>query len=587
MDYERGVCSAAFRLSPAATFVHASAMLDRIRYMRQTLHDLVRSREIVSVFLKYGYHDLAQRLHLPRLLGLPTRRLREQAEAIRMMSKPERFRRALEELGPTFVKAGQILSGRSGLVPPEYTAELARLQDNVAALPFDAVEAVIDAELRQPWREVFAELEREPLGSASIGQVHRARLHSGEQVVVKVQRPGIKAKVQTDLDILHRFAALLEHQAEEVRVWRPVALVEQLQRDLLRELDYLVEAGHLRRFAEQFRGEPGLYVPRAFPEFSTSRLLVMELVSGQKLADFAAKEPPGARRQWVANAIADLVMKQIFVHGFFHADPHPGNLMILPGPAICFLDFGMMGFLPREGREGFSRLVGAIADRDEEAATRALVDLAEPGFGESRSGLDSDMADFIHRNFNLSMKEFSFGRVTRELLALTARYHLVIPPDLVSMLKAFGLMEDVVRSLDPQRDLMVQARPFLQQVRIGSFNPKRVLRMLTDSGEDFGILLRTLPRDVRSLLGKLKAGEGRVTFRHDGLEPLQRSLDQVTNRVAFAIVLAAMIVGNALIIHSRMPPLWHEVPIVGLLGFLVTAFLGLWLLFSILRHGRM
>ncbi|MEN9678020.1 MAG: hypothetical protein RIS76_3916 [Verrucomicrobiota bacterium] len=562
-------------------------MLDRLRYMRQTLHDLVRSREIVSVFLKYGYHDLAQRLHLPRLLGLPTRRLREQAEAIRELSKPERFRRALEELGPTFVKAGQLLAGRSGLVPPEYTAELSKLQDDVAALSFETVETVLDAELKRPWREVFLELEREPLGSASIGQVHRARLHTGEAVVVKVQRPEIQDKVHTDLDILHRFAVLLEHQVEEIRVLRPVALVEQLRRDLTRELDYRVEAGNLRRFAEQFRGEPGLHVPQAFAEHSTSRLLVMELISGQKLADFAATEPHGPRRQWVAEAIADLVMKQIFVHGFFHADPHPGNLMILPGPTVCFLDFGMMGFLSREGREGFSRLVGAIADRDEEAATRALVDLAEPGSGESRAGLDSDMADFIHRNFNLAMKEFSFGRVTRELLTLTARYHLVIPPDLVSMLKAFGLMEDVVRSLDPQRDLMAQARPFLRQVRLGRLGPKRLLRILSDSGEDFATLFRTLPRDVRSLLSKLKAGEGRVILRHDGLEPLQHSLDQVTNRIAFAIVLGALIVGNALIIHSRMPPLWHSIPVIGLLGFLVTAVLGLWLLISILRHGRM
>lgn len=562
-------------------------MLDRLRYVRQTLHDLVRSREIVSVFLKYGYDDLAQRLHLPRLLGLPTRRLREQAAAIRDLSKPERLRRALEELGPTFVKAGQILSGRSGLVPPDFAAELARLQDAVTPLPFEIVEAVLDAELKRPWREVFSELDREPLGSASIGQVHRARLHQGEAVVVKIQRPGIKGKVQTDLDILHRFAGLLESQAEEMRVWRPVALVEQLQRDLTRELDYQVEAGNMRRFAEQFDGEPRLRVPRAFPEHSTSRLLVMDLITGEKLVEFAAAERAGPRQRWAAEAIADLVMKQVFVHGFFHADPHPGNLMILSGPTVCFLDFGMMGFLSREGREGFAQLIGAIVDRDEEAATRALVDLTEPGSGEPRQGLDSDMADFIHRNFNLAMKEFSFGRVTRELLALTARYHLVIPPDLVSMLKAFGQMEDVVRSLDPQRDLMIQARPFLRQVQMQRLGPKRLLRTLTDSGEDLVTLLRTLPRDVRSLLGKLKAGEGRVVLRHDGLEPLQRSLDQVTNRVAFAIVLAALIVGNALIIHSRMPPLWHGVPLVGLLGFLFTGFLGLWLLVSILRHGRL
>jgi len=562
-------------------------MLERLRYVRQTFHDLVRAREIASVFLKYGYHDLAQLLHLPRLLGLPTRRLREQAAAMRSLTKPQRLRLALEELGPTFVKAGQLVSSRSGLVAPEYVAELSRLQDGVTPMAFDAVESVMNAELRQPWTEVFVEVDHAPLGSASIGQVHRARLLTGEEVVVKVQRPGIQDKVQTDLDILARFAGLLEHQVEEMRVWRPVALVEQLRRDLLRELDYRVEAGNMRRFAEQFRGRAGLLVPAAFAELSTSRLLVMDRIRGLKLGEFVAAEPSGPCRTAAAETIADLVMQQIFVHGFFHADPHPGNLMILPGPRICFLDFGMMGFLPREGREGFASLVGAIAERDEEAATRALLDLAEPGLGESRSGLSADMADFIHRNFNLAMKEFSFGRVTRELLSLTARYHLVIPPDFVSMLKAFGQMEEVVRTLDPQRDLMAQARPFLRNVRLRRLGPRRLVRTLSDSGEDFFTLLRTLPRDLRSFLGKLRSGEARVVLRHDGLEPLQRSLDQVTNRVAFAIVLAALIVGNALIIHSRMPPLWHGVPLVGLLGFLVTAVLGLWLLVSILRHGRL
>ncbi|MBX3734126.1 MAG: AarF/ABC1/UbiB kinase family protein [Verrucomicrobiae bacterium] len=562
-------------------------MLERFRYVRQTFQDLVRSREIVSVFLKYGYADLAQRLHLPRMLGLPTRRLREEAATIQGLSKPERLRRALEELGPTFVKAGQIVSGRSGLVPPEYAAELSRLQDDVTPMPFEAVTAVVEAELGHLWSETFSEVEEDPIGSASIGQVHRARLLSGEPVVFKVQRPGIREKVQTDLDILARLAGLLENQVEEVRVLRPVALVEQLRRDLLRELDYEVEAGNMRRFAEQFEGQPGLRVPRPVPEHSTGRLLVMERMDGQKLAAFAAIEPSGPRRVWVAETIADLVMRQIFVHGFFHADPHPGNLMILPGPTVCFLDFGMMGFLPRESREGFARLVGAIAEADEEAATRALVDLAEPGLGENRNGLDADMADFIHRNFNLSMKEFSFGRVTRELLALTARYHLVIPPDLVSMLKAFGQMEEVVRALDPQRDLMAQARPFLREVQLQRLGPRRLLRTLMDSSQDLVTLLRSLPRDVRALLGKLKAGEGRLVLRHDGLEPLQRSLDQVTNRIAFAIVLAALIVGNALIVHSRMPPLWHGVPLVGLFGFIVTGVLGLWLLVSILRHGRM
>lgn len=562
-------------------------LAQRLRAVRQTLHDLGRSREIVSVFLKYGYEDLAQRLHLPRLLGLPTRKLRAEARSVRSLSQPEKLRRALEELGPTFVKAGQILSSRSGLMPPEFTEELARLQDEVAPLPFETIEAVLEQELQRPWRQVFSEIDRDPIGSASIGQVHRATLLTDEPVVIKVQRPGVAATISTDLHILGRLAALLESQVEETRVWQPQALVKQLKRDLAREIDFTVEAGNLQRFTEQFRQEPDFHVPKVWTVLSTPRLLVMEYIQGQKLTPFLDDVSNRPIRKRLADRLGDLTLKQIFVHGFFHADPHPGNLFILPGPTLCFIDFGRMGFLSREQRENFGRLVMAVADRDEETATRALVDLAESGSGQDSVRLETDMADFIHRNFNVPMAQFSFTRVAKELLALTSRHRLFVPPDFVSMLNAFGQMEGTVRSLNPEHDLMVQAKPFLRDLRLQKLRPRRLLRVLLGGSDEVASLFRTLPRDLKALVGKLKEGEARITMLHDGLEPLRLSLDQVTNRIAFAIVLAALIMANALIIHARMPPLWHGIPVVGLIGFFLTAVLGLWLLVSILRHGRM
>jgi ubiquinone biosynthesis protein len=328
-------------------------------------------------------------------------------------------------------------------------------------------------------------------------------------------------------------------------------------------------------------------VPKVWATLSTPRLLIMEFVQGQKLNPFLDDPANRPLRKRLADRLGDLTLKQIFVHGFFHADPHPGNLFILPGPTLCFIDFGRMGFLSREQRENFGRLVVAIAERDEETATRALVDLAESGSGPDSTRLETDMADFIHRNFNVPMALFSFNRVAKELLALTSRHRLFVPPDFVSMLNAFGQMEGTVRSLNPEHDLMVQAKPFLRDLRLQKLRPRRLLRVLLGGGDEMASLVRTLPRDIKALVGKLKEGEARITMLHDGLEPLRLSLDQVTNRIAFAIVLAALIMANALIIHSRMPPLWHGIPVVGLVGFFLTAVLGLWLLVSILRHGRM
>ncbi|MFZ9856077.1 MAG: ABC1 kinase family protein [Limisphaerales bacterium] len=559
----------------------------RLRAVRQTLSDIGRSREIVSVFLKYGYEDLALRLHLPRLMGLPTRRLRAEADSVRDLTQPQKLRRALEELGPTFVKAGQILSSRTGVMPPEFIEELVRLQDAVASLPFDTIRRVVEEELKRPVADVFSEIDEQPIGSASIAQVHRARLRTGEQVVIKVQRPDIRRTVETDLHILERLAQLLESQVEETRAWQPCALIEQLRRDLLRELDFTVEAGNLQRFQRQFVGEPDLRLPRVWVLESTSRLLVMEFMEGQKMGRFLEDESNGPLRPRLARRLGDLMLKQIFVHGFFHADPHPGNLLILSGPQLCFIDFGKMGFLSQGQRDHFGRLVVAIAELDESSATRALVDLADLGSHQESTRLEVDMADFIHRNFNVPMAQFSFQKVAKELLALIARHRLFVPPDIVSMLNAFGQLEETVRQLDPAHDLMAQARPFLRELRLRRLRPREMWKSLFRGGDEVVSLWRTLPRDVKTLVGKLKEGEARVTLRHDGLEPLRFSLDQITNRIAFSIVLASLMMANALIIHARMPPLWHGVPVVGLVGFFVTAVLGLWLLVSILRHGRM
>jgi ubiquinone biosynthesis protein len=559
----------------------------RLRQLGQTIQNLQRFREIVGVFLKYGYEDLAHRLHLPRLLGLPTRGLRAQAKSVRNLSNPEKLRAAFEELGPTFVKVGQLLSSRTGTLPEEYAVELAKLQDSVAPMPFSEVEAILAEELKVPVTEVFAELRPEPLGSASIGQVHRARLLTGEDVVVKVQRPGIVKTIRTDLDILRQLAGTLEAQVEAWRHHRPTAVVDDLGRSLAKELDYTVEASHLERFAAQFPEEPTLHLPRVWRQYTTPRLLVMEFVGGTKAGDFVRSEAAPRARSEVGRRVGDLVLKQIFVHGFFHADPHPGNIQILDGNRICFLDFGMMGFLTQRERELFADLVWGLAKRDEVGATHALLRLAADESEPVLDTLESDVAGFMHRQFPGSLREVRFDNLIKELVELCNRHRLRLPLDLLLMLKAFGQMESLVKALNPDHDLIAQATPFLKQARLARLKPRRLADSLLNFGQDFADFARTLPGDLRGLMARFKAGEARLIMRHDGLEPLQHSLDQVTNRVAFAIVLAALIVSNALIIHSRMPPLWHGIPVIGLFGFMVTGVLGLWLLWSIIRHGRM
>jgi ubiquinone biosynthesis protein len=562
-------------------------LFQRFKRIGRAVEHVHRYRTIVGVFLKYGYEDVAHRLPLPSALRLSFGKLRREQAAIAALSQPERLRLAFEELGPTFVKFGQLLSGRTHLLSPAFTDELVKLQDEVPPIPFAEVRAALEQELGRPLTECFAVFEEVPLGSASIAQVHRATLPSGERVVVKVRRPGSEEVVRVDLELMAQLASLIENHLDGWRVHRPTAVVAEFAKRLDQELDFTAEASHIERFAHQFAGDPTIHVPRVHHEISTRGVLVMEYIDAIKASNLAQLTAAGLDRREIATRIAALVMKQIFEFGFFHADPHPGNLHILPGNVICFLDFGMMGFLDRQTRETFADLVMGIARRNEEGVSVALLKLAGAELDAPRPGLEADVAEFIHQHFYRPMREMVFANLVNHLFHLTARHELTMPPDLFTMLKALSLMEGLVRQLNPEHDLIAQAEPFMRQVHLRRASPRRLLRQWTEVGGDALVFLRELPLELRRVLAQIRGGNMKVMFHHEGLEPLENTLERVSNRLAFALVLSALLVASSLIIHSRVPPLWHGVPVLGLVGYVFAGLMGAWLLLSILRHGKM
>lgn len=546
-----------------------------------------RFRVIVSVFLKYGYEDVAQRLPLPLPLHLPFSKSREVREEIELMTPPEKLRRAFEELGPAFIKLGQLLSTRTHLLPQPFIIELAKLHDQVPPVPFAEILTVISTELKRPPMECFASIEETPIGSASMAQVHRAVRLNGERCVIKVLRPGIEKTVRLDLEIMEQIAGLLERHVEGWSVHKPTDLVEEFARRMEQEMDFRAEAAHIRRFSDQFATEPTIYVPKVFSETSTRRILTMELIDAVKASDFTKLQAAGLDRCIVATRIADLVMKQIFVHGFFHADPHPGNIHIMPGDVICFLDFGMMGFLDQKTRQTFSKFIIAIAERNETTAAAALLRLTHADLEPPKRGFEADVAEFMHRNFYRPMGEMVFGQLVNQLFTLTARYQLTLPPDLSTMLKSLALMENLVAELDPGHDILSQARPFMKEVRLRQVNPRRLMRQWLEFGGDVSDLLREFPLEVRRLVAIVKEGKGRVMIHHHGLEGLMNTLERVINRLAFALVLSSLLIASAIIVHARVPPIWHDVSVIGLLGYLLAGLMGFWLLIAMIRHGKM
>jgi len=555
--------------------------------MGRRMKELQRFREIVRVFVKYGYDDLAQKLHIPSILGLPIKSFIDPGDdASSKLSQPAKLRRICEELGPTFIKLGQILSTRPNLLTHDYIVELSQLHNQVPALPFDEIKSILQRELKTHPETIFHSIEPTPLGAASIAQVHQAKLPDGKQVVIKVQRPGISSTIEQDLEILEYFAHLMEHHLESWRVHQPSRIVEEFASHLSKELDFTLEASHIQRFQWQFKNDTGLLIPKVYPRFSNHHILTMDFVDGHKISDWTQVATP-EQKTIMAETIAQSVMKQIFLHGFFHADPHPGNIHIMPDMRVCFLDFGMMGFLDFRTREALADLFWSVTQRNETGVTHALLRLGSTDTDPNIRQMESDIAEFIHQHFYRPLSEIKFGQMMGQLLAISGKHELRLGPDIFILLKTLSHTESLLNQLSPGKDLSHYAAPFIRKIRLNRLDPKHVMGGFYDFGVELSKLAKDMPSELRRVMGHLKSGEAKVAFKHDGLEPLTSSWDRISNRLSFSVVLASLIIGSSLMIHARVPPTWNDIPVIGVIGFIMAAIMGFWLLISILRHGRM
>ena len=563
-------------------------IIRKIGTISRTYRHMERYGEILTVLFKYGFGDLISSLKIEQYLDLGRRVFSgKDRERLDTLSRPERLRMALEELGPTFIKLGQVLSARADLLPEEFIRELTKLQDDVPPVPYVEVEKVLSTALKDTRKDLFRDVEHEPLAAASIGQVHLAHLVDGEVVAVKVQRPGIRKTVEVDLEILFHLATLMEKHLEGWEFRRPTKVVEEFAHIMGRELDYTVEAANMEHFAHLFLDDPTVYVPKVFREATTSRVLTMEYIDGIKSSSLDLLRSRGYDLVEIAHRGGDLILKQIFVHGFFHADPHPGNVLILPQNMICFLDMGMVGRLERESREDLADLLMGLAKRDASAVTDALLTITSWDAEPDRRILERDVSEFMDRHFYKPIRELEFGKLIHQLFEIASRHHLRLPPDILFLIKVFNTLESLGRGLDPEFDIIERTRPFVEQVQRERFHPRRLAEDFVGYSSQILRLARTLPGDVQATLKLVRQGRLQIGFEHKGLNALLTTLDRTSNRLAFAVVIAALIIGSSLVIHADIPPKWHDVPLIGLAGYIIAGVMGFWLLVSILRRGRM
>ncbi|MBW1959713.1 MAG: AarF/ABC1/UbiB kinase family protein [Deltaproteobacteria bacterium] len=560
----------------------------KIGVVGRTYRHLARYRQILTVFFKYGFGDLVELLKIEQYIEIGLQLIsKNRRSRLEKLSRAQRVRMACEELGPTYIKFGQILSTRPDLVPVDFIKELSKLQDNVPSSPFSEVSKIIESELGGPPEDIFDFFEKTPLASASIGQVYRATLKDGEAVAVKVQRPGIKKIIEVDLEIMLHLATLMEHHIEEMSLHQPVKIVEEFARTLEKEIDYTIEATNMERIASNFLNDLTIYVPKVFRDTTTESILTTELVEGIKVSDIDRLEEAGLDRKLITVRGADIVLKQIIKHGFFHADPHPGNIFVLPDNVICLLDFGMTGSVDRRTREDFIDLAESVVNRNESRATQVLLKLTYWDEDPDIRLLEKDVADFMGRHLHKPLKDIKIGKLLNNLLELAFQHRLRISPDIFLMLKAFSTIEGVGLMLDPDFDMIKQAAPFIKEVKHARMSPHRITGDIFRLAIELFQFVENFPKDILSITRLIKQQKLSLNLEYKGLDKMLSTYDQISNRISFSIIIAALIIGSALVIMSKVPPLFYDISLIGIVGFLAAAIMGIWLLVAILRKGRL
>jgi ubiquinone biosynthesis protein len=550
-------------------------------YSGSRRENLVRFSQIGRVLVRHGFGFV-----------FDVRRGRREKRGVEELLAPNfgvRLRRTLEDLGPTFVKFGQLLSTRSDVIPEGILVELQRLQDTAAPISLEAAQAVIEGQLGAPVGKVVAALDPAPLGSASIGQVYEAWLHGGERVAVKVQRPEAQRRVEADLALMRDFAALLDARFGDKIFIDVKELVAEFEGVIRRELDYEAEAQNARRFAINFAGTP-VKIPRVYTELSTRRVLTMEFIEGTRFHDLRPLLLPPAERRRVATLGAEAIFKMAFEDGFFHGDPHPGNLILTPQGELALLDFGMVGFMSRGDIEALSRLFIAVIQRDAAAVLRGLEGLGVRYSAELRGALVQELREFLYKYSGLSVGEVTLGQALSELISLARRYRLSMPPVFPLLTKALVTAEALARSIDPTINVYEIAQPYARRLLLERYEPGLLLERSQERALEYARYIEEFPEQIRQLLTELEDGELEVKLNNRGLEELTGEVDVLANRLVFAVVTGGLLIGSSFIgafaTGGPQVPLLG-VPLVAFIGFALALVMAAILLTIIFRSRRL
>ena len=566
-------------------------MPERSRSILETYNCLVRYKEILAILVKYGYKDLLMKINPSENKDI-NEVLKDgntvPPESVQALSGAERFRLLLESLGTTFIKFGQILSTRNDILPEDYCAELKKLQDKVPPFPDEEAKAIIKEELGKTTDELFQSFSEKPVACASIAQVYKATLPSGEIVAIKIRRPNIEKRIQADLAIMEDLSRLLEKYVQEARAIRPTTLVREFGRQLQQEMNLLVEANNLERFNILNQNESRLKLVKLYRDLSTSHILTMEFVTGTKISNTEKLRSLNLDLKTIAKNGASVIISQIFDQGFYHGDPHPGNILVQDDGRICFLDFGAMGKLTKEQRMLLAEGLVAVVRRRDDELLRVVLKLSSNGDDiKDTKELGRDISDFVDTYAYLPLNRIKVDEILNDLTKLLTKHGIILPPEISTLVKVLAMLDGTYLAIDPDFQVMEVMKPYAQKLVLEKFDPKRLASDMTHTSAELYRLLRDLPDEARSIIKTIKKAELKVSVSSGNLKQVLRTFDKDANRLSYALIVSALLLSSALLLHTHTPPVWHEVSILGIVGLIASATMGLWLLIAIARSGHL
>jgi len=561
----------------------------QLRKIGQKIRDIRRLNQILRILTKHGFGFAIQQLHLnEHAIGrgiIKTRVLRRFTEPPE--SRAVRLRKVLEELGPTFIKLGQTLSVRPDLVPLDLCYELSKLQDRVPPFGYEDVKKQIKESFGSYPDKLFSSFDPIPIAAASLGQAHRAQLETGENVVVKVQRPDLRKMIETDIDILYTLAQLANRYMQDIKFFDPISIVDEFSRVITKEIDFTYEAHNIDKFCKNFKGSTAVHIPRVFWEYTKPKVITTEEITGIRMSDYLTQPHSDEEKKAVAANGANAILQQIFIDGFFHADPHPGNLFILPDNAAAFVDFGIVGRLDEDTRDVVVNLLIAVSTKNISGIIKALEMLGCVAEENSMQDFKHDISDFVERFYDIPLKQIEISTILPQAIELMTRHKLKIPPQFHVMIKALATMDGVARQLDPDFNTIAYTRPFVERLVHERHDPKRIYKDVLLYSSELLDILKIIPKDTYEIIKKIKMGTLKIEFEHQGLSKFIAEMDKSSNRISFSLVISALIIGSSLIIMANKGPIVYGFPVLGILGFVFAGLLGLALAIGVLRSGRL